>query len=253
LFVKADTMSGIIELLTELNNSDKQITAVEKVSEYIKNKIIYRELHAGDKIPTETELCQILGVSRSSVREALKILESSNIIKIRRGDGTYISKSNEITFSNPLLFKMILSNMTLRELFDFREQMEFSIIKLAITYAEDSDIACLRGSYERMSECVQKTPEDSEKLFLLDIEFHRILAHATKNILMKELYFFTMDIFSPIIHGNYKIGQGGASTLMTHEAAIKAVEKRDFLEAAHAVKLALGLWGEWINKQGKQF
>ena len=81
-------------------------STVQKVVSYIEQRICAQELCPGDRIPTETELCALLGVSRTSVREAIKILESMTIIQVRRGDGTYIARPQDITFYTPWKFKI---------------------------------------------------------------------------------------------------------------------------------------------------
>ncbi|AGK52064.1 FadR/GntR family transcriptional regulator [Bacillus sp. 1NLA3E] len=230
-----------------------QKTAVEKVTEYIKTKIIYKELKPNDKIPTETELCELLNVSRSSVREALKVLEAINIIQIRRGDGTYISEPEDISITQSLLFKMILTNMQLKELVDFREQMEVAVLKLAIANATKEDIKILSKNQEAFLECIEKNPDDYETLHTLDLNFHKTLAASTKNKLMEEIYLFSLEIFSPMILENYALGQiKGEDKIPTgdnHRILIEAIENRDFYAGIYGVKLALNIWKKWVNKK----
>ena len=226
-----------------------QQSSVNIVTEYIKNKIIYKELRSGDKIPTETELCRMLNVSRSSVREALKVLEAIKIIQIRRGDGTYISKAKDITFSEALLFRIILDDMKMQELLDFREQIELIVLKLAISYAKEEDVNKLKNNLNDMKKCISEEPENYKKLHHLDIAFHDILVNSTHNFLVKEFYLLSMKIFSPIILGNYKTGQGGELTIKVHETTLLAIEKKDFFIAIHSVKLSMELWSQWMQKQ----
>ncbi|WP_342048355.1 FadR/GntR family transcriptional regulator [Bacillus sp. OTU530] len=228
-------------------------TAVDKVTEYIKTKIIHKELKPNDKIPTETELSEILNVSRSSVREALKILEATTIIQIRRGDGTYISEPEDISFSQSLLFKIILNNTEFRELVDFREQIEVAVIKLAITYATKEDIEVLRNTYNDFLDCIENNPDDYKRLHELDLNFHKTLAALTKNKLMAELYLFSFEIFSPMILENYARGQikseDREETVETHRIIIEALEKRDLYAGIYGVGMSLKLWVKWINLQ----
>jgi len=243
-----------MDLISEIQlnmsmTKNKSLSAVDKVIEYIKDKIIDKELRAGDKLPIEAELCKLIDVSRGSVREAIKILEASKIVQIRRGDGTYISSPEDITFISPLLFKMLLKGMQINELFDFRESIEMSVLMLAISNARTEDIDKLKQSYQKMQESVASTPEDYMALYQQDIEFHKILADATRNDLMKEIYLFTFDIFFPIILKNYETGQGGQPTLDNHELMINAIEKRNFLMVGHAVKCSVKIWGSRLKEQ----
>jgi GntR family transcriptional regulator, transcriptional repressor for pyruvate dehydrogenase complex len=228
-------------------------TAVNKVTEYIKNKIIYKELKPNDKIPTESELSEILNVSRSSVREALKILEAINIIQIRRGDGTYISEPENITFSQSLLFKMILNNMQIKELVDFREQIEVAVVKLAISYATEEDIQGLKNIYNSFLDCIENNPDDYKMIHELDLRFHKALAASTKNKLMAEIYLFAFEIFSPMILENYAIGQikgdDKETTVENHRILIEALENKDLYTGIYGIEMSLKLWMKWINNR----
>lgn len=228
-------------------------TAVNKVTDYIKHKIIYKELKPNDRIPTESELSEILNVSRSSVREALKILEAINIIQIRRGAGTYISEPEDISFSQSLLFKMILNNMQLKELVEFREQIEVAVVKLAITYATEEDIQGLKNIYNSFLECIETNPDDYKMIHELDLRFHKALAASTKNKLMAEIYLFAFEIFSPLILENYAIGQvkgeDKETTVENHRILIEALEKKDLYTGIYGIEMSLRLWRKWINNR----
>jgi GntR family transcriptional regulator, transcriptional repressor for pyruvate dehydrogenase complex len=248
--------NGMDLIMSAAVNSEKisdTKTAVNKVTDYIKHKIIYKELKPNDKIPTESELSEILDVSRSSVREALKILEAINIIQIRRGDGTYISEPEDISFSQSLLFKMILNNMQLEELVEFREQIEVAIVKLAITHATEEDIQGLKNIYNSFLECIETDPDDYKRIHELDLKFHKGLAASTKNKLMAEIYLFAFEIFSPLILENYVIGQVKSedkeTTVENHRLLIEALEKKDLYTGIYGIKMSLGLWRKWINNR----
>lgn len=231
-------------------------TAVDKVTDYIKHKIIYKELKPNDKIPTESELSEILDVSRSSVREALKILAATNIIQIRRGDGTYISEPENISFSQSLLFKIILNNMQLKELVEFREQMEVAVIKLAITYATKEDIEGLKNICNSFLECIETNPDDYKMIHELDLRFHKALAASTKNKLMAEIYLFAFEIFSPMILENYAMGQvkgeDKETTVKNHKILIEALEKKDLYTGIYGIQMSLKLWMKWINNRDSE-
>lgn len=228
-------------------------TAVNKVTDYIKHQIISKELKPNDKIPTESVLSEILDVSRSSVREALKILEAINIIQIRRGDGTYISEAEDISFSQSLLFKIILNNIQLKELVEFREQIEVAVVKLAITHATNEDIDVLKSIYNSFLNSVETHPEDYKVIHELDLKFHKALAESTKNKLMAELYLFAFEIFSPMILENYANGQvkgdDKETTVENHRILIEALEKKDLYTGIYGIQMSLKLWMKWIRNR----
>jgi len=217
-------------------------TAVDKVKNYINREIVFGSLKAGDKIPTETELCKLLNVSRGSVREALKILEALSIIKIIRGDGTYISKVEEIHSMESILMKVILSDTSVAELTEFREELEFSVLNLAARKATDEEITQLQENVEKTRVCVESPSCDPLRLYELDNRFHELLGKCTHNLLIQEMYSFAHELIAPMLLKNYEIGQAGILTVNAHEAALEAIVTKDFRQMAYTVKYVNDVW-----------
>ena len=245
-----------MELYNFLSNNSFESTgksAVDKVTDYIKKKIIYRELVPGDKIPTEAELCQILNVGRGSVREALKILATMNLIHIRRGDGTYISNPEDILMSDSVIYKMILNDISVSDMVHFREQIEIAALNLAIRNATEDDIEALRANVEKFTVRIKSSPTDSLLLHNLDMEFHSIFARATHNKFMEEVYLLAMNIFSPTILENFSRGQAlGAdaqATLESHSTLICALTTRNPNLGIHGIWQMLDIWRRWFLRK----
>lgn len=237
----------------EGNIQGDQLTPVEKVTHYIKQRLFSRDLLPGDRIPTEDELCQELGVSRTSVREGLKALAANHLLTIRRGDGTYISSPDEITFTDAFLFKMLLSNTTMEELLTFREHIEMAVLETAMVHITPEEMDALRKNVDQFEDCIRQSPENAEKLHQLDIAFHQILGKATQNRLIQEIYGVTLDLLSPSIRQNYVSGQAqgpdAESTQKNHRLICQALESKNVHLAAHAVWTALELWTRWIEQR----
>ena len=87
-----------------INNEEKRYSEIINI---IKNKLINGEILPGDKLPTEAELVEQLGVSRTPIREAIKILEAIGIIEIKRGEGMFIQKTFSGNNLNPLIISQI--------------------------------------------------------------------------------------------------------------------------------------------------
>lgn len=221
------------------------MTATNSVLEYFKDKILKGEWRVGQKLPIESEICEMTGIGRSGVREAVKILESSNIVNIRRGDGTYLSEPEKISFTEPLMFKVILQDCNMEELFAFRESMEMALMRLAFSNADQEDLKRLELCNQKMRNYIEQGQGDVEKLLKLDLEFHKALAGSAHNMLMEDLYQFTFDIFGTVIRQNYRNGQSAQSALETHEALLRALKKRDFIELGYAIHNSVTLWGTW--------
>ncbi len=230
------------------HNNSVNSARTDKVIKFILDGIVKKKFYAGVKLPTEPELCALTGVSRGCVREAVKILEASKVVEIRRGDGTYLSNPNKISFISPLIFKILLQDTAFKELCDFRESIEMAVLRLVICNCNESDLNKLRESNSRMLEFIRSGVDDSDRLYELDKEFHYILADAMKNSVMRDVYLFVFELFGPLILRNYQSGQNGESGYETHVAVLNAIETKDFIELGYAVKKCVEVWGGWMKR-----
>ena len=121
-------------------NSLEEKSLPQKISEDIISLILEENLQPGDKLPNETILSERLNAGRSSVREAMKLLASRNIVTIRQGSGTYIASSPGMV-EDPLGFTFIGNKQKLiHDLLEVRFLLEPSIAAMAATNAEEKDI-----------------------------------------------------------------------------------------------------------------
>lgn len=159
-----------------LNNrkSYRQIVA------HIRRSISLGKLRAGDRLPPETELAKQLGVSRPTVREGLKVLESQNILRSSTGPtgGTFIKQIDDLSIAEYLKDSISLlldvDELTLEELWNARETIDIPATGLAATLRTEQDLFV-----------IQKTIETDElkhgNNIVSDISFHRAIAEASKN------------------------------------------------------------------------
>ena len=158
-------------------------TLTEQVADGIMNLIQETPYKAGDKLPTEKELCESTGAGRNTVREALKILASRNVIEIRQGAGTFVSEKQGIP-DDPLGFSMVNDHVKLtRDLLQVRIMLEPQIAALAAQCAKEHEIKELEEILEEMEAAMKKREDYSE----LDTKFHTKIAQCTHNIVMENL------------------------------------------------------------------
>jgi DNA-binding FadR family transcriptional regulator len=152
----------------------------EQITAYIRGAISSGQLRSGDRLPPETDLARSLGVSRSTVREALKVLESQNILRSSTGSmgGTFVEAIDGAGVAEYLTDSIFLlldvDELTLEELWDARE----------VTDVPAAELAALRRTEEDLF-VIEKTLEmDARKkgvAIVSDISFHRAVAEASKN------------------------------------------------------------------------
>ena len=158
-------------------------TLAEQVADGIMNLIQETPYKAGDKLPTEKELCERTGAGRNTVREALKILASRNVLEIRQGAGTFVSEKQGIP-DDPLGFSMVNDHVKLtKDLLQVRIMLEPQIAALAAQCANEHEIKELEEILEEMEAAMKKREDYSE----LDTKFHTKIAQCTHNIVMENL------------------------------------------------------------------
>ena len=118
----------------------KKVRVYEEIVSKIKNMISQGKLKSGDQLPTERELSEVFKVSRSSVREALRTLESQNFLESRQGDGTYIARQPVETLVQPLASAILTEKDALSELFEMRHLIEPQLAFLAAERATSEEI-----------------------------------------------------------------------------------------------------------------
>lgn len=195
--------------------SKNLVSTPSKIAEYIKIEIKEGRLKPGDKLPSERELVKELGVSRSSVREAIKSLTIMGYLEPVERKGTFISKKYiENKYANSEL-NSILNRAPIFDLMEVRMFLEEKFISLAVNRATDEDIEKLNKALEKM-----KKPSDNiVDFFQGDLEYHFALAEATHNIVIIEL----MKVIKERIYDDKE--QFKAAGIETKEKTIKAFEE----------------------------
>jgi GntR family transcriptional regulator, transcriptional repressor for pyruvate dehydrogenase complex len=209
--------------------------AIEKIREMI----VSGELRPGDRLPREADLAQRLGLSRSSLREAVRALSLIRILDVRQGDGTYVTSLDPSLLLDAMSFVVDLHHEgSLLHLLEARRVLEGQAAMLAAQRIDDEQVAELRELLDAMPDCgtVEEFVEN-------DIAFHRAIAVASGNPVIAKLLesLSGTTIRARIWRG---ITEGGAidRTIAEHRAICDALEQRR-PELAHAwmtVHLASG-------------
>lgn len=150
---------------------------VDQVIERITNAMMHKELRPGDQLPTENELTEIFHVGKSSVREAIKVLQAMGIVEVRRGEGTFIATKASGSALNPALYQLLIEPGTIQDLLELRMIYEPAYMRLAMRNATPEDLESIRQAkltFEQLVRDGRQTGED-------DLEFHRCILRSTHN------------------------------------------------------------------------
>lgn len=202
----------------------------ERVADKIEGLIIDNKLNSGDKLANEIELVSQLGVGRGTIREAMKILESRNVVEIRRGKGTYIC-DNLGMVGDPLGFRFAHDKKKLAEdLSDLRCILEPEIAALSAEKATEQDIEELQKICTDVSEMIKRGEDYSQR----DIEFHVKIATITGNLVIPQLIpLITQGVSLYVNLTNHNMA---GSAAITHQKVVDAIKRHDS-EGAYASML----------------
>lgn len=218
-------------------------SAVDHVVRQVKESLIAGDLEPGSQLPTENELSDQLKVSRGSVREAIKVLQSLGIVRVVRGSGTYVSDTPAASVFDPLVFRFILSEPGKQHLVELRETIELGIGQLVLRNADEKAIAALDEANHELAAAVE-TGASVDDIAARDVQFHRALAAATGNPLVENVYAVVLDFFKPLIRETYNREGYGANAVALHTRLIEALRTND-PEASRAATLdASRHWAE---------
>jgi DNA-binding FadR family transcriptional regulator len=195
----------------------------ELIRNYVKQYILDHNLSAGDPLPPETQLAHELGVGRSSVREAIKALQSLGIVEVRHGDGLYVREYNFDPILETLGFGIRFDTTTLSELAQIRFLLEGAAIEDAVKRIGLQDLDRL----DNLMGVWKQRARDGEPHSDLDEEFHSILYGALNNeTLVKLLRVFWLvfaNLKDPVIQDIKPADQ----EWYDHQAILEAVKARD--------------------------
>ncbi len=221
----------------------KNESAVDFVIKVFKELLEKKELKPGDRIPNETELSEILSVSRGSVREAMKILSAYGVIDIQRGNGTFICQPDSLSSLNPVLFSFLLMSPSKDEIIGFRAAIEREVLYMAVENADEDDIRKMHENSEKFKTAsADKGNADSLKLER-NMEFHRLLGAATHNGFIERIYAFVMNYYVPYLIKTYENRpEVPEMSIKSHEMLMEPIIKRDKSMVEKTIEETSKMW-----------
>jgi GntR family transcriptional repressor for pyruvate dehydrogenase complex len=155
----------------------EQRTLRERIVERLKAFIVESGLQAGGRLPTEREMAEQLGVSRTAVREALKSLQALGLIEARPKQGMFLRQPDLEPLTHMLWSRVNGADSTLTHVWEARKVFEMNILPLVVERANEEDWRRIERSIEEMEAAIGRGELGQEA----DVAFHRALAHATRN------------------------------------------------------------------------
>ncbi len=200
----------------------KKESTLEVIVQQIKNQIKKGILKPGEKLPSERELASLLGISRASVREAIKALSFSGYLEVIQGKGTYVLEI-ATQYDEIVNFFSEFSNYSLDYLMEARIMLEGEFARLAAVNASQDEIDVIERVFNEI--CNSK---DTNTFFVKDLQFHLTIAKATHNPIMNGLMKIIVEMLYKETQKIIEISENTReNTIETTRDLVLAIKQRD--------------------------
>lgn len=185
--------------------------------------ILDRRLAPGEPLPTETDLVESLGVSRNSVREALKALQALDIVEVRHGYGTYVGHASLGPLADGLTFRTLAGHgddlHTLAEILEVREVLEAGLIRRVAESVSEDELSRLDALVDRMEAGVSPAEDDRA--------FHELLYRPLGNEFAPQLLWVFWSVLHRVARTRGWTAPPPAANVGRHRAIATALRRRD--------------------------
>ena len=199
----------------KLFKANKRESAVDIVVNNIKHLLMERKLKPGDRLPSESEISEGMGVSRGSVREAMM---------------------------DSLLLSFFVTNPDPEKLYELRQVIEIDVLEMILRHYDENtaERKALRENLNLLQKLIDKNLS-LEQLKTIDLEFHHLMGSCTKNVLMERIYSIVLDFMEPTITATLK-NQHGEITYQEHQKILEVIETQDYDRIHDVITDSVNTW-----------
>jgi GntR family transcriptional repressor for pyruvate dehydrogenase complex len=204
----------------------------EEVAAQIQRLIVDGRLRPGDHLPPERELAERFGVSRTSVRDAIRVLELMGLLDPRQGEGTVVRDLSPDSLVGPLASLLARNRPLLADLLDVRKMIEPPLAARAAVRASAADRAALEQIFAHQEDKVRRGQVAIEE----DSEFHYTIATAANNRVVLRVLDVLMDLLRESRERSLQVAGRLQRSLEGHRRILHAIRRRDATAAEAAMR-----------------
>ncbi len=227
-----------------------RLSITDQVVETLKENIMNGTYSKGDKLPPEHELSQQLQVGRSTIREAMRVLQAINYVEIIHGRGAFVAEPKDIT-ENAVKNWFAVNSYKITDIMDVRLTVEQMSVRLCVKNMTQKELTELHEIQQNFIDAVHMD-ESSNKLALYDEYFHRCIAQGSHNPLLVTINQQISDSMRSYRMHSFSIRVNCINAVQPHQNIISAIEMRDVQKAEAAmashIKVSLQDMAETIEK-----
>ena len=229
----------------------KRLNVGDNIVAQIKDLFFEGKLKVGDRLPPERDMMAMFQVGRTSLREALKVLESLGLIE-RSQKGTFISTNFNESYAESLVYQFYFSDADWEDIFEARWIIEKELTYLAAKRATDEELKEIHQTIESMATSI--TEYKQEDYVNSNIKFHELIAKASKNVVLYDMYNSIGNLVLRIqkVLGYHKeqflVKSVMQNSLEYHQKIVTALVERDADKASLLMKNHIQLVQRYFNK-----
>ena len=168
-------------------------SVVQRIIDRLTADLLQKKLQPGDRIPTEMELAEQLGVGRNSVREAIKVLTTLGVLVVRRPEGTFVSQEFSGKLLDPLLYSLLLEQTDSTDsMEELCQGVNTILLDMADRKATPEDIATLAQRFSLLKSSLRTN--DAEKVLQADDSFYAAITEAAHNVFFARIAAFMREL-----------------------------------------------------------
>lgn len=224
-----------------------------RIERHVRELIETGAIAPGERLPTERELADRLGVSRVPIREAIRTLSAQGLIEVRERRGMFVAERDVEATVDELTEALLRQRVAFDELFAVRQLLEPASARWAAEHATAEGIATLREIHARMARATHADPPDRDTIRWCDHELHLALATCSGNSLLRRVLASIQGLHTEHVAGARRLIGRADEALEDHRRIIDAVAAGDpdAAEAAMVEHLArVGRANSWRIAQG---
>jgi GntR family transcriptional repressor for pyruvate dehydrogenase complex len=233
-------------IVDEAERPERMLRKVERVRvfdqavEQLRGAILSGQYQPSSRLPTEQELCELLDVSRSSIREALRVLEAEGLIEVRRGSGAFVTEVlNHLATRGEILGWLAKREESMIQILEVREGIEWLTASLAAERRTDGFVKGLQGIVDAQRAQAKNNDEGEENIIALadlDVQFHIAISEASGNDIAHEIVGHILPAFSEANRAVLWAGKNTALSINEHQAIVDAIALGDRTKAEDAMR-----------------
>jgi len=220
----------------------KRVPLQSEIIEFIKNYVEENNLKSGDRLPSQNELIEMLGVSRTSLREAVKTLEAKNFLEVLNGKGIFLKNASSDILYTQIEFKK--EKESILELLEVRRIIEKEIMSLIVKNATEEEL----DEIEKILNVVMDKYNKGEKQNKEDKEFHLAIYKFCHNKIMYQLIFSIEDMLSKLWNFPLGLEDPFIDTIPLHKELFDNIRKRDIKKAQAVNDKILNMMCDEVKK-----